>query len=273
MRKLTIPIVAVGLAAALAALAACSSASSDDNGPTSAPRSTGQVPSTNVSGGAGIDAAQFVALATSAAEKAQTVKIKVSMSLLGAAITASGDLRFGDKTADASVTSTTPIGPVQVIIVSGDVYTKGLAKGDPGRPWTRNATGAAEIGAALKKADPRQTLQMLSSIGTLKPIGTETINGVGATHYSVAIDLAKVAKQQPDLAGVINELIKQGVKVQDVQLWVDPQKRPLRMATSVQLPNPADSTKKITSVQTVDYTDWGAPVTISAPPADQVSEK
>jgi len=25
--------------------------------------------------------------------------------------------------------------------------------------------------------------------------------------------------------------------------------------------------------QTVDYTDWGSPVTISAPPADQVTEK
>jgi LppX_LprAFG lipoprotein len=270
MRKLIAAVAATGLAATLAA---CSSSNSDDNGRTTSPGSSSQSSSTTTNGPGGnrIDAAHFVALATTAAEKAQTVKIKVSMSLLGAAITASGDLRFGDKTADASVTSSTPIGPVQVIIVSGDVYTKGLAKGDPGRPWTKNASGATEIGAALKKADPRQTLQMLSSIGTLKPVGTETINGVRATHYSVTVDLAKVAKQQPDLAGLINNLIKQGVKVQDVQLWADSQKRPVRLVTSVQLPNPADPTKKITSAQTVDYTDWGAPVTIAAPPADQIA--
>ena len=146
MRKLIAAVAATGLAATLAA---CSSSSSDGNGGTPPPGSSSQSStSTNGPGGNSIDAAQFVALATTAAEKAQTVKIKVSMSLLGAAITASGDLRFGDKAADANVSSSTPIGPVQVIIVNGDVYTKGLAKGDPGRPWTKNATGAAEIGRA-----------------------------------------------------------------------------------------------------------------------------
>src|SRR5882757_4990142 len=194
MRKLIAAVAATGLAATLAA---CSSSDSNDKGHATPPGSGGQSSATTNgpggNSGNSIDAAQFVALATTAAEKAQTVKIKVSLSLLGAAITASGDLRFGDKTADASVTSSTPIGPVQVIIVNGDVYTKGLAKGDPGRPWTKNASGATEIGAALKKADPRQALQLLSSIGTLKPAGTEMVNGVSATHYSVSVDLAKAA--------------------------------------------------------------------------------
>jgi uncharacterized membrane protein YgdD (TMEM256/DUF423 family) len=267
MRKLIAAVAASGLAVALAA---CSSANSDDKSHPAPPGSSSAANRTS-SSAKGMDAAQFVALATTAAEKAQTVKIKASLSLLGAAVTASGDLRFGDKTADAHVSSATPIGPVEVILLNGEIYTKGLGQSDPGHPWTKNSIGAAQIGEALKKADPRQTLQMLSDVGTLRPAGTETVNGVSATHYSVTIDLAKVAKDHPELAGVINELTKQGVKVQDLQLWVDAQKRPVRLATTMQLPNPADPTKTSASTQTVDYTDWGAPVTITAPPADQVA--
>jgi len=47
----------------------------------------------------------------------------------------------------------------------------------------------------------------------------------------------------------------------------------VRLTTAAEIPNPVDKTKKITMSQTVDYTDWGSPVTITAPPADQVTEK
>jgi hypothetical protein len=280
MRKLSIAIAVTGVAVALAA---CSSSKNDSSStaPVTAPASGGTSSagsSTPAGGGnsggsaAGIDAASFVAQATAATEKAQTVKVKESMTLLGIPITANGAAKFSDQTADADVTSNTPAGPVQVIIVGGDVYLKGLTKATPGKPWTKNAGESKEIASALKQSDPRLALQMFADVGTLKQVGTETINGVSATHYSVTVELAKVAKQHPEVADILNVLIKQGVKTQDVQLWVDAQKRPVRIVTSAQLPNPAKPGQKIDSRQTVDFTDWGAPVTIQAPPSDQVAE-
>jgi hypothetical protein len=274
MRKLSIAIAVTGVAVALAA---CSSSKNDSSPSAPASSSSGSISQAagGISGGgsgAGIDAASLVAQATAATEKAQTVKVKESMSLLGMQLTASGVAKFGDRTADADVTSSTPIGPVQVIIVDGDVYTKGLSKGNPSKPWTKNAGESKEIASALKQADPRLALQMFSDLGTLKQIGTETVNGVSATHYSVTVDLAKVAKQHPEVAEILNVLIQQGVRTQDVQLWVDAQKRPVRIVTSAQLPNPAKAGVKISTTQSVDFTDWGAPVTIQAPPSDQVAD-
>ena len=272
MRKLSIAIAVTGVAVALAA---CSSSKTDS--PSSAPASSSSSSASSTGhaagggSGTGIDAAAFVAQATAATEKAQTVKVKESMSLLGMQLTANGAAKFGNQTVDADVTSNTPIGPVQVIIVDGDVYLKGLNKGNPSKPWTKNAGESKEIASALKQADPRLALQMFSNVGTLKQVGTETVNGVSATHYSVTVDLAKVAKQHPEAAEILNVLIQQGVKTQDVQLWVDSQKRPVRIVTSAQLPNPAKPGVKISSTQSVDFTDWGAPVTIQAPPADQVA--
>ena len=268
MRKLSIAIAVMGVAVALAA---CSSSKPDSSPSSPSPASSSSSSSTTRGAGTGIDAAAFVAQATAATEKAQTVKIKESMSLLGVPITANGVARFGDQTADADVTSTTPVGPVQVIIVDGDVYTKGLSRGNPSKPWTKNAGESKEIAEALKQADPRMALKMFSDVGTLKQMGTETVNGVSATHYSVTVELAKVAQQHPELADILNVLIQNGVKTQDVQLWVDSQKRPVRLVTSAQLPNPVKPGAKINSTQSVDFTDWGAPVTIQAPPADQVA--
>jgi hypothetical protein len=277
MRKLTTTIVTTGLAAI--AVAGCTSSKKADGAqttPPGAPSSSGSQTGGGSSGSGGtageaIAGAAFVAQATTAVEQAQTVKVKESLSLLGIPLTANGVARFGDQTADADVTSDTPAGPVQVIIVDGDVYIKGLTKGDPGKPWTKNAGQAKDIGAALKQADPRLALKLFSDVGTLKQVGAETVNGVSATHYSVTVELAKVAQQHPELADILNTLIKQGVKTQDVQLWVDAQKRPVRITTSVQLPNPVKPGTKITSNQTTDFSDWGAPVTIQAPPADQVA--
>jgi hypothetical protein len=272
MRKWTTTIVTTGLAAI--AVAGCTSSKKTEGTPVSPPATPGSSSTqTGGSGGAGgpVPGAAFVAAATTAVEKAQTVKVKETMSLLGIPLTANGVAKFDDQTVAADVTSSTPVGPVQVIIVDGDVYVKGLTKGAAGKPWTKNAGESKDIASALKQSDPRLALKMFSDVGTLKPVGSETINGVSATHYSVTVELAKLAKKFPDLASVLNELIKQGIKTQDVQLWVDSQQRPVRIVTSAEIPNPAKPGSKITSNQTVDFTDWGAPVTIQAPPADQVA--
>lgn len=255
------------LGAALAAsLAACSITTQGAGTPV---RGNGSAAATSLPGNGSADgiigAAQFVEQATAATQRAQTVKFRESLSLLGASVTATGAARFGGSRADASVSAQTPVGPVHVVVIGGDVYVKGLGPGEPGRPWVKNTGESQQVAAALQKADPRQTLEMLSGLGTLRPAGHETVNGVPATKYSVTIDLAKVAKRHPGLAAALDVLIRQGITTQDLQVWVDAQKRPLRMTMTIHLPDNS------TSVETVDYYDWGQPVSITAPPASQVT--
>ncbi len=269
MRKVTVALAASALAATLAACS--SSGTGHSSTPPAAPGTNAPAPASGTGADAPLEAAQFVQAATAATSKAQTVKFKESMNLLGAAITMNGAARFGDEGVDASVTSDTPIGTIQVVIVQGVVYMKIPGKGKPGRPWVKGDFADQELAPALRQADPRQWLQLLAGVGTLKPAGHDTINGVPSTHYSVTVDLTKVAKKNADLAKLIKQLTDEGVKVQDIQIWVDADKRPVRLVTSIQLPNPRSPANKTTSTQTVDYTGWGAPVTITAPPASQVT--
>lgn len=265
MRKL---IVLVGATAIAATLAACSSSAKPSGDGGTSPTSAAAAP-----GGGTVLAAQFVARATAATEQAQTVRLRESMSLLGAHVTASGVMRFGQKSTAASVTASTPVGPVQIVVSGGDVYVKGFGSGEPGKPWAKNPGAAQQLAAALQQADPRQTLQLLSGAGTLHRVGSEQIDGVPATHYTVTIDLAKAAKRNAQVARVLDELIKQGVRVEATQVWVDSAQRPVRISSSVQLPDPTGRASSMTSTQQVDFTDWGKPVTITVPPARQVSTR
>lgn len=272
MRKLTTTIVTTGLAAI--AVAGCTSSKKTDGNPSPPPASSGSSSSQSTGGrgdGAGISAVGFVKAATDATRQAQSVKIKETGTILGQQFTADGALRFSGDTVDADVKEHSGLGDIEVIYVQNVFYIKGIEKGDPGKPWTKDSSLSKTIGPLVKKADPSQMLQLLTTTSKLTPVGTETINGVHTTHYSVQVDLTKLAQQDPDLAKLVQDAMQMGAKTQAFDVWVDDQKRPARLRTTVEVPNPIDKTKKLTFSQTVDYTDWGAPVTIQAPPADQVA--
>lgn len=272
MRKLPAAIAATGLAAALVA---CSSAdNSADNHTT--PASSGLTSQQSGGGGSGasIDSAAFIAQATDAAKQAQTAKFKSTATLFGDPVTSTGAERFGDTGTDATVTTTSPsFGAIDLIVVDDVVYTKGIEDGQPGKPWVKDTEASKEIAKQVDEIDPRKILPLLSSVGTLKPAGQESVNGVATTHYSVPIDLSKVAKLARQDLQTVEQAFAAGVRQIDLQVWVDAQKRLSRLTMSLEAQNPAKKTEKIKLSQTVDYTDWGAPVTIQAPPADQVAEQ
>lgn len=83
----------------------------------------------------------------------------------------------------------------------------------------------------------------------------------------MTVDLAKVAKVARADLGQLQAAFAAGLKHVNVQVWVDDQQRLSRLALSLSASNPMNVT------QTVDYTDWGAPVSIAAPPANQVTEQ
>jgi hypothetical protein len=252
MRKVTAALAAAGLATVLAA---CTSTVKPKDNQPSEPASHG------------VDAAAFVAQSTNATQQAQTVKLKITAAMLGQSYTATGAERFGAKNTDAHVTSTTPIGPVEAIVVDNTVYTKGIEPGQPGKPWVKNAIGSQQVAQLLQQADPRRILPLLSSVGTLTPAGHQNVNGVDTTHYTVTVDLAKVAKAARTDLGQLQAAFAAGLRDVNVQVWVDDQQRLSRLTLLLSEDNAMNVS------QTVDYIEWGAPVTIAAPPANQVTEQ
>lgn len=151
-------------------------------------------------------------------------------------------------------------------MVGGEVYVQGLTT-NPAKPWTR---GSTDIASLLPAADPRTLLKELATAATLHPTGTKTINGIHAGGYRETLDPHEVVKRVPDLKESLNDVIAGGGTGSDVQVWVDDQKRVVRITTAIKGATPGNQSAPTASEQTVDFSDWGAPVTITASPASQV---
>jgi hypothetical protein len=122
----------------------------------------------------------------------------------------------------------------------------------------------------LTQNDPTQMLAYLRAIsGDVEKVGTEDVRGVETTHYRAKVDLDKVADQAPanlrkTYRASIDSLKKGlGTDTIPVDVWVDGDNLVRRLAEHL----PVAGGGKIDF--SVDFYDFGAPVSISPPPAAQ----
>lgn len=210
--------------------------------------------------GGSTSASSFAGAALRAIEQAKSVKLAATVSALGPQLKSHGELRFESGRTDAHVFVDGGNGlQVEVVVLDGETYTKGLTT-DKTKPWTKTHGDTA---AMLQAADPRVLLKELQAAATLQSTGTKKINGVDAVGYRGALDLRKVVAQQPGLKDSLQDVIDAGITHSDIQVWADDQSRIVRIATTIKMQGRG-------STQTVDFTGWGSPVTITAPPASQV---
>lgn len=149
-----------------------------------------------------------------------------------------------------------------------------------GKPWLELNTSSlgsglgASLGTMLNSAkteSPSEELGPLLASGDLTDVGTGTVNGVQATHYSGTM----TASQAADLASVngldssdvqeIKSLFQTGgVQSEKMDVWVNSSNLPVQVTVAT------TSTALGTVTSVTNFTNWGAPVTITDPPADQV---
>jgi hypothetical protein len=113
---------------------------------------------------------------------------------------------------------------------------------------------------------PTDLLSMLKAEGaTVHKLGTATIDGVATTQYHVTIDAAK-ALQSKGLTGPLLNNAAAQMKTVSETVWIDKDGLVRRVALGYTAPQ-ADAPKMH---MTMDISDYGAPVTIAAPPSSQV---
>lgn len=143
------------------------------------------------------------------------------------------------------------------------------------RPWVRvdpRSTDpaamrlAALAGQLTESADPTRTLARYADATQISGATDDVIDGDPAVRYTIVVDLAKAAAEQPDPArrAQLEQQVKAGFTRVTSTLWVDAADRPVRSAVRQELPGIG------TLAITGSYRDWGRPVEISAPPASQV---
>lgn len=264
------------LAAALCAavLTACSSATSgtatsDAHSPTSASTS----PSDATSSSAGTsDVVALAARMEAASRTVTSAHLKMNVDAAGESLTGSGDEKIGNgKLTAMAMTETLPgVGAMEIRIVSGKVYLrlpKSLSKSD--KPWSLVTASSsnpvvAQVGSSidqvLSSADIGSSAAFVKAAASVKEQGPTTVGGQPATSYAVVVDVAKLPQDLPGMSA----LKQVGLTSIPVDLAIDANGRPVRVVEKFTVQGQTVSS-------TITISDYDQPVSIKAPPANQVS--
>jgi hypothetical protein len=210
----------------------------------------------------------------------QGAHLVMSMDVSGQSIKAEGDLRLG---ADAAMDLTyelAGLGKARMLVVDDSFYFELPKQAQKsGKPWAKlDPNGSDPLSKSLsgalketkKNSDPSQMLKQIEGAGDITAKKQEDLNGKPTTHYSVTVDLKRYAeKLDPDFKSVMEKAIEAGITTYPLEVWVDQENLPVRVTVETPFTNP--TTQKPDKVKmTMEYSDWGKAVTVTAPPADQV---
>jgi hypothetical protein len=163
--------------------------------------------------------------------------------------------------------------------IGGSVYESiaGLDQLVPGKSWISIdfgslATSSQSSSAFGTGSNPTATLRLLAEQGnTVVPLGPSSIDGTAVQGYSVTLSAQRIKSQlaHANLPSWISSALSQ-VDIESVTNDVYIDGSGLLRRYSVSLTESAPSKGTITLDESLDFSDYGAPVTVTAPPADQV---
>ncbi len=169
-------------------------------------------------------------------------------------------------------------GGTRVVLLDQTVYVQNAQLSQflgTGKPWMKITLGQAANAAGFnaddllkqfQQADPGALTKIVSGSTDVKKVGTEKIDGVETTHYQGTVDVKKaMTEYDPELRKTAEQL-SNGSENLGFDVWVDGQDLPRKVVTKV-----TTSEAKQFNV-TVVFRDYGKPVTVAAPPADQVGD-
>jgi len=211
-------------------------------------------------------------LMSSAAADLTSAHIQVGLNIAGAALSGTGveQLSAGKVTALDLTANLAGVGTIHVIIVDGKTYAQLPTSMNPsGKPYllvtpdSSNATVhelAPYLDAALIAVSPASLSALAGAAKSIEVKGTQTINGVLATHYIIEVDLAKLPASFPGK----DQLAAGGGSV-PLDLYVAGDGRPAQADLRLDVlgqPVPI----------VVRFSEYNAPVSITAPPAAEVGQ-
>lgn len=167
-------------------------------------------------------------------------------------------------------------GPTELVTTPEAMYMKspGGMGADPGKPWMKMPTGpdnpmTKQLGSYEKLTDFQA---MLPPGSTITNSGREKVDGKDTTRYETVTDLNKAIVEGPEESKQgLRMFADNGVTELKQTIWVDAEQLPVK-ATSTTPPMTMMGQQIPESTITVTYKDWGKPVTITEPPADQIQE-
>jgi hypothetical protein len=258
------------------AMAACTSSSTSGKGQTASAGSTGGASvSSAPSGGSGTpaDAAGLGRRMQSAVRGIQTAHISLNVDAAGQQLSGAGDEKLSNgRLVGMDLTESLPggAGSIEIIIINNRKYAKlPSSMNTSGKPYvliTAQSSNpvvkelAGSLDSALSSASVGSVSAFVTAADSVTVKGSESVEGVATTHYSVVVDVAKLPASLPGK----DALVSSGLKTLPIELYIDSAGRPVQVTEHFAVSGQTVSTD-------VKVTRYNEPVTITEPPADQVS--
>ena len=181
----------------------------------------------------------------------------------------------------AGVSAILGSGKMQIVTDGGDVYLQlgnlsTLLGATTGQSWLKISAGsdaASAVGAPL--GDGTEILKLLDQAGGVETVGTEQVRGVDTTHYRGNLDLASALAEASadERAKAESELGNVGIDPSSasipVDVWIGNDGLVRRVQVGVSGLEGAKASGAGGTL-TMEFFDFGQPVSIAIPPADQV---
>lgn len=217
---------------------------------------------------------------TTLADKTADLHLSLSIHVPNSGnITASGSgaLDFSSNAAQLAVqyAGLSPLNGAQLreVMVGGSLYVSvpGMSQFAAGKSWV--STPLATNSITPGSSNPGSMLQLLASEGnTVTPLGPSSLDGTAVHGYDVVISTADLSRElgRLNLPPSVDEQIQTvfGSVGLRMTVYVGDATNLIRQVGFTM--NLTVEGMTVSAVETEDITNYGAPVSISAPPADQV---
>ncbi len=153
---------------------------------------------------------------------------------------------------------------------AGKTWIKGDAKQLSGA----NSGQLGQFGS-FAGTDPRDVFAFLKAVsGKIDAVGTDKIRGVETNHYRAVIDTSKLAQLVPEAQrqslGTFDQAARQsGLTALPLDIWIDADQRVRKLSIDIDVKQPGTD-KSVKGSLVVELYDYGKPLKLDLPPADQV---
>lgn len=254
-------------------------------------------PAKTGTGGVGLVAYVGTVAKRTAAQVSADLSLTMDIHAAGQSVTVNGtgQLDFAHRAMTMTMTMSMGgmSGTMREVMSGGAVYVSMDMAGQSmkqilGKDWLRVPLGSAATSSFTQ--DPLQLLDQLQQTSgvTVSPLGPSTVDGLSVDGYAVTVNnLAAVAgaKQRLGSLGLSPEMQQKMLDVLakagplHMTVYIDPAKHLLRRTTldmnldfgSV-LGQEASKVGPVAATATLDFTHYGTPVHITAPPANDVTD-
>ena len=270
----------LGICAATATLAAVAVAGCSGSGGSGGTNTGG-----GTAAGSGDSAAiSLVADAMNKADSAGTVKVTGTMTAPGMSspMTINAEEQYSPSVA-MSMSLQIEGRTLSEILVGNVIYMDYPALSaelGSGKQWMEinlaKVTSLGSLSSLLDSArndNPTTQIAALVASGSVTKVGTETVQGQQTTHYAGDLDASQLLSAgntasnltPSQLSSLKDEIKSAGVSTVKVDLWVASDGLPVEEKYS-------EKTTAGTVVGDLYMSDWGAPVSVGAPPASEVTD-